>query len=89
VETLESVEHGYDRIEAQMAAGSAELDEREWAILRMRFVDNLTQREIASEFGVSQMQISRISRKALWKLLTAVNGDNGSDPVPRSDQRAK
>ena len=25
--------------------------------------------------GVSQMQISRISRQALWKLLTAVSGD--------------
>lgn len=89
VETLESVEPGYDRIEAQMAAHSAELDEREWAILRMRFVDNLTQREIASEFGVSQMQISRISRKALWKLLTAVNGDKGSARVPRSDQHVQ
>ena len=74
VETLRSVERGYDRVEAQMAAHDAELDEREWAILRMRFVDNLTQREIAAQFDVSQMQISRISRGALWKLLTAVNG---------------
>jgi RNA polymerase sigma-B factor len=89
VETLESVEHGYDRVESQMAASSAELDQREWAILRMRFVDNLTQREIAAEFGVSQMQISRISRRALWKLLTAVNGEETADAesVPRSDQR--
>jgi RNA polymerase sigma-B factor len=87
VETLESVEQGYDRVEAQMAAHSAELDEREWAILRMRFVDNLTQREIANEFDVSQMQISRISRGALWKLLTAVNGEDAVEPVPRSDQR--
>ncbi len=87
VETLESVEHGYDRVESQMAAHSAELDEREWAILRMRFVDNLTQREIAAEFDVSQMQISRISRGALWKLLTAVNGDETAEPVPRSDRR--
>jgi DNA-directed RNA polymerase specialized sigma subunit len=53
----------------------------------MRFVDNLTQREIAAEFDVSQMQISRISRRALWKLLTAVNGDEAMAPVPRSDQR--
>jgi RNA polymerase sigma-B factor len=89
VETLESVEHGYDRVEAQMAAQSADLDPREREILRMRFVDNLTQREIAAEFGVSQMQISRISRRALWKLLTAVNGDGKVEPVPRSDQRAQ
>jgi RNA polymerase sigma-B factor len=87
VETLESVEQGYDRVEAQMAAGNADLDQREWAILRMRFVDNLTQREIAAEFGVSQMQVSRISRRALWKLLTAVNGEEVVEPVPRSDQQ--
>jgi RNA polymerase sigma-B factor len=87
VETLESVEQGYDRVEAQLAAHSAELDEREWEILRMRFVEDLTQREIAARFDVSQMQISRISRKALWKLLTAVHGDENVEPVPKSGQR--
>ena len=48
----------------------------------MRFVDDLTQREIAAEFDVSQMQISRISRQALWKLLTAVQrrGERGTGP---------
>jgi RNA polymerase sigma-B factor len=87
VETLESIEQGYDRVEAQLAAHSAELDEREWEILRMRFVEDLTQREIAARFDVSQMQISRISRKALWKLLTAVHGDENVEPVPKSGQR--
>jgi RNA polymerase sigma-B factor len=87
VETIESTEAGYDRIEADLAASSAELDEREWAILRMRFVDDLTQREIAAEFDVSQMQISRISRRALWKLLSAVNGGDGAEPVPKSGER--
>ena len=66
---------------------AAELDEREWAILRMRFVDDLTQREIAAEFDVSQMQISRISRRALWKLLSAVHGDDRDAPVPKSGER--
>jgi RNA polymerase sigma-B factor len=87
VETIESTEAGYDRIEADLAARSAELDEREWAILRMRFVDDLTQREIAAEFDVSQMQISRISRRALWKLLSAVHGNDTVDPVPKSGER--
>ena len=35
----------------------------------------MPQREIGSELGVSQMQISRISRRALGKLLTAVRGE--------------
>ena len=48
-------------------------------MLRLRFVDELTQREIGGRFGVSQMQISRISRRALGKLLTAVRGEQ-ADP---------
>jgi RNA polymerase sigma-B factor len=87
VETIGSVEGGYDRVESQMAAEVAGLDAREWRILRARFVENLTQREIAAEFGVSQMQISRISRGALWKLLTAVDGAEVTEPVPQSGQR--
>ena len=41
----------------------------------MRFNDELTQSEIAERLGVSQMQISRVSRRALWKLLAAVRGE--------------
>ena len=74
VETIADVELGYDRIEADHASRRAGLDEREWRVLRMRFVDELTQWEIGRELGVSQMQISRISRRALYKLLGAVQG---------------
>jgi RNA polymerase sigma-B factor len=83
VSTLETVaesEPGYDRVEAQLAAEDAGLDEREWQVLRLRFADGLTQREIGQQLGVSQMQISRISRRALGKLLESVRGpfgDNG------------
>ena len=38
-------------------------DERE--LLRMRFVEDLTQQEIANRLGVSQMQVSRRLRKVL------------------------
>ena len=75
VETLGGTEAGYDRVEAEEAAARAELDEREWRVLRMRFVDQMTQREIGHELGVSQMAISRTSRRALGKLLTAVRGE--------------
>jgi RNA polymerase sigma-B factor len=74
VETVAEVEPGYDRVEAQLAADEADLDEREWEVLRLRFADGLTQREIGRMLGVSQMQISRISRRALWKLLNSVRG---------------
>ena len=75
VETLGVTEPGYDRVEAEEAAARAELDDREWQVLRLRFVDQMTQREIGHELGVSQMAISRISRRALGKLLTAVRGE--------------
>jgi RNA polymerase sigma-B factor len=75
VETLGAVEAGYDRVEAEEAANRAELDEREWKVLRLRFANQMTQREIGHELGVSQMQVSRISRRALGKLLTAVRGE--------------
>jgi RNA polymerase sigma-B factor len=38
-------------------------DERE--LLRMRFVDDLTQQQIASRLGISQMQVSRRLRRVL------------------------
>jgi len=65
---------GYDRVEAEMASESADLDDREVAVLRMRFNQGLTQREIGSQLGVSQMQVSRISRAGLKKLIAAVQG---------------
>ena len=60
----------------------------EWTVLRMRFVDDLTQSEIGRRIGVSQMQISRISRRALWRLLQAVRAEDPADEVPASGKRA-
>jgi RNA polymerase sigma-B factor len=66
---------GYDRVEARLASTTADLNDRELDILRMRFQEGMTQREIGAVFGVSQMQVSRISRAALLKLVTAVRGE--------------
>ncbi len=41
---------------------------RERRILHMRFVDDLTQTEIASRVGISQMQVSRLLRRSLDEL---------------------
>jgi RNA polymerase sigma-B factor len=43
---------------------------RERLILRMRFVDDLTQTEIAERVGISQMQVSRLLRRSLEQLRT-------------------
>jgi RNA polymerase sigma-B factor len=91
VEAVGGEESGYERVESQLAAAGAALDEREQTVLRLRFDAHLTQREIGHEIGVSQMQVSRIMRRALRKILDAVQGqepaptgesDVGSEPDP-------
>jgi RNA polymerase sigma-B factor len=51
-----------------LAHAMRELPDREREILRLRFVDDLTQTEIAARVGVSQMQVSRLLRRSLAQL---------------------
>jgi RNA polymerase sigma-B factor len=74
-ETIGGTDPGFERAEASLAGSSADLDERERQTLRLRFEHGLTQREIGARIGVSQMHVSRLLRRALGKLLTAVRGD--------------
>jgi RNA polymerase sigma-B factor len=74
-EMVGSSEPGYDDVEAQLAANEANLNDREREVLRLRYEDHMTQAEIGLRIGVSQMQVSRIMRRGLGKLLTAVRGE--------------
>jgi RNA polymerase sigma-B factor len=69
--------------DARVTVGAAadHLSSREREVLDLRFVDDLTQTEIANRIGVSQMQVSRILRRAIVRLteLTAVD----PEPPPR------
>jgi RNA polymerase sigma-B factor len=47
------------------------LPAREQRILKLRFIDDLTQSEIAEQIGTSQMHVSRLLRRALDKLGTS------------------
>jgi RNA polymerase sigma-B factor len=47
-----------------------ELSEPEQAMLKMRFVEDMTQSEIGTRLGVSQMQVSRLLRRMLERLRT-------------------
>ena len=50
-------------------AGSLDtLDERERAIIGLRFYSGLSQNEVARRLGISQMHVSRLQRSALAKL---------------------
>ena len=61
---------GYDRAEERVLAQQLGrgLSSRDREILRLRFEEDLTQSEIGSLLGVSQMQVSRLIRSALERL---------------------
>jgi RNA polymerase sigma-B factor len=48
---------------------------REREVLRLRFVEDLTQAEIGARIGVSQMQVSRLIRQALARLRIAASAE--------------
>src|SRR4051812_20196851 len=54
------------------------LGEREREIVRLRFYEGLTQREIASAVGVSQMHVSRLIRRSIDAMRETI------DPVARA-----
>lgn len=55
-------------LDATVSAVLGRIPQRERQILRMRFVEDLTQTEIASRVGISQMQVSRLLRRSLDQL---------------------
>jgi RNA polymerase sigma-B factor len=57
---------GEDR--ATLAEGFRVLDERERRLLRLAFFDGLSQAQIARRVGISQIHVSRLTRRALAKL---------------------
>jgi RNA polymerase sigma-B factor len=60
----------FDLVDDRLAMESAlpSLDEREREVLRLRFVEELPQTEIALRVGCSQMHVSRLLRRALDRL---------------------
>jgi RNA polymerase sigma-B factor len=53
---------------------------RDREILRLRFMEDLTQREIAERVGLSQMHVSRILRATLDRLREAIEAEDGIEP---------
>lgn len=69
-ETLGKMEQGYEQVEQRewITWVRSLLTEKEQALLDMRFIRRMGQRDCAAALGVSQMQISRMERKMLAKL---------------------
>ncbi len=66
----------FDLVEDRLAVESAlpVLGDREREVLRLRFVEELPQTEIALRIGCSQMHISRLLRRSLTKLREGAEG---------------
>lgn len=65
---------GYELVEDKLALEGAlpHLDERERLVLQLRFVEDLTQSQIAERIGHSQMHVSRILRRTLERIRAEV-----------------
>ena len=57
-------------LDATVTAVLRHIPPRERLILQMRFIEDLTQTEIAERVGISQMQVSRLLRRSLEQLRT-------------------
>lgn len=75
-DTLGGEDSGYALVELGQALTPAfrALPAREQSILKLRFVDDLTQSEIAEQVGVSQMHVSRLLTRSLDRLGAAASG---------------
>ncbi|HEY7830978.1 MAG TPA: SigB/SigF/SigG family RNA polymerase sigma factor [Solirubrobacteraceae bacterium] len=78
-ETMGQEDERYELIEldATVVAALKHIPARERAILRMRFIEDLTQTEIAAQMGISQMQVSRLLRRSLEQLRVLTRATEG------------
>jgi RNA polymerase sigma-70 factor (ECF subfamily) len=74
---LASDDSSYEQFETKEALKAVinELSDTERALVKYRYVDELSQSETAKKLGVSQMFISRMERKVLAKLKENLKGE--------------
>ncbi|MDQ0418424.1 RNA polymerase sigma-B factor [Croceifilum oryzae] len=67
-------DRGYDQVDQKMLLQKAfhVLNEREKEILQLTFFENLSQKQVGDQLGISQMHVSRLQRRALTKLRQAI-----------------
>jgi RNA polymerase sigma-B factor len=82
-ESLGSEDSGYVGVENHSALTKAmgTLSPRDREIVQLRFVDGLTQSEIAARLGVSQMQISRLLAASLRRLRSNIDARESTKSV--------
>jgi RNA polymerase sigma-B factor len=80
LERRDGVDGGYELGEYRMllACGMRALDERERRLIHLAFFEGLSQAQIAHRVGISQIHVSRLTRRALQKLRSEIG-----DTAPR------
>jgi RNA polymerase sigma-B factor len=82
-ESLGELDPAFDESEARLVLTPLlrRLGPRDRLVLRLRFADGLTQREVGERIGVSQMQVSRILSRVLATLRTEIqqSPEDGAD----------
>lgn len=76
---VEDERYGLVETSASLAAAVNRLRMSDRQVLALRFRDELKQTEIAERIGVSQMQVSRILRRATDELRQQIELDHGAD----------
>jgi RNA polymerase sigma-B factor len=81
LELLPDEESGYERVETltDLSRLLAHLPPRERLVLRLRFEEDLVQRDIARMLGLSQMHVSRLIRQAIASLQLAADTAGADD----------
>lgn len=74
VETVGSTDPGYDLAEERLTVNAVmrRLPAKERRVLRLRYIEDRTQADIAARIGVSQMQVSRVLARTLDRLQRSV-----------------
>ena len=77
-----SEDEGFELIEGRIALESAlpHLSDRERLVLRLRFVEDMTQSQIAERIGHSQMHVSRILRRTLARIREEIEEAESGEP---------
>jgi RNA polymerase sigma-B factor len=75
-------DENYELVDDKLALEGVlpQLDDREQLILRLRFVEDMTQSQIADQIGHSQMHVSRILRRTLERIREQVAEQEADAP---------
>ncbi|MGZ4268118.1 MAG: SigB/SigF/SigG family RNA polymerase sigma factor [Solirubrobacteraceae bacterium] len=83
LEAIGGDDHNFELTEHRILIkrGFDGLEPREREILRLRFYEGLTQREIADEVGISQMHVSRLIRRSVDAMRASIEPERERERV--------